>query len=389
MHAPMRSKLAALTAVALTLFICMPASAVPHTKVRHNKPVATKPLGMVTGPVTGTYIQIGRDIAGLAKLGGIPIEVKPSLGSIDNIRRMSTRSENAGLGLVQSDVLGFLKRSQSPESQLIASKLRMIAPFYAEEVHLLTRADIHNVAELAGKRIVVGTEGSGSMLTATNIFGLLGVKPSNLYKVAPPEGIVAILTGQADAMIFVGGKPVKLFKNMEELKKSPTNAEALKQVHFLPLNDARLKEDYSPATITSADYSFVDQPVPTVAVRAMLVSYDFTLKDEPYYHARCAELGRLGKTLEQQVTDLQKRGHPKWKEVDLSADVGLWQRDACAWPAMQAKKQAVNAPAPKPHAPITVVVHQPETTPLPAGPKASPQTERLQQDLLHVVGGKQ
>jgi hypothetical protein len=26
---------------------------------------------------------------------------------------------------------------------------------------------------------------------------------------------------------------------------------------------------------------------------------------------------------------LQHSGHPKWKEVDLNQDIGIWQRDAC------------------------------------------------------------
>ncbi len=341
-----------------------------------------KPIGLVTGPETGTYIAIGRDIAAAGREAGIPIEVKPSLGSIDNLRRMSTRTESAGLGLVQSDVLSFLKRSQSPESQSIASKIRLVAPMYAEEVHLLANRAVANVSDLSGKRIVVGTEGSGSMLTALNLFGRLGVKPGTLYKVAPPEAVVAVLTGQADAAIIVGGAPMKLFKNMEEMGRVPSSAEAqaLQQIQFLPLDDPRLREDYEAATLSRAKYAFLEKDVPTVAVHAMLVAYDFTLKDEPYYHARCAELGRLGAALRAYQQHLPNGAHPKWREVDFTAQSEVWSRDACIWPSLSkglAQKQHAAATPPTP-----ALSAAPALDLRAAAPKVDATTSRLQQDLL-------
>ena len=93
-----------------------------------------KQIGMVTGSKTGTYIQFGNDIAGVAKTVGLDILVKDSQGSIDNIRRINSK-ENATFGIVQSDVLGFLSRSENPEMRLVAGRLRLIFPFYNEEVH--------------------------------------------------------------------------------------------------------------------------------------------------------------------------------------------------------------------------------------------------------------
>src|SRR5690242_2080317 len=72
---------------------------------------AEETLGIVTGPKTGTYYAIGKDIAQVAAKSNITVDVKPSQGSIDNIKRINS-SENAALGIVQSDVLGFLSRSK-------------------------------------------------------------------------------------------------------------------------------------------------------------------------------------------------------------------------------------------------------------------------------------
>lgn len=287
-------------------------------------------IGMVTGPKTGTYITFGKDIAREAAKSGVKVDVYDSKGSIDNIKRITSK-EKVGLAIVQSDVLGFLSRSHNPQSLTIAHKLRLVAPLYDEEVHILANRDIKSVADLNGKRVVVGSEDSGSTITAENVFNILSITPSNVYETDPPHGVIAVLEGDADAMVFVGGKPVKMFKNMEDLAKitAGPNAGKLDQVHFLSLNDQRLLKEYKPATITHSDYGFVNENVATIAVTAMLITYDYTLKPGEYYRLRCNNMAKLVKALYDYTDDLKASGHPKWNEVDLNADVGDWKRDIC------------------------------------------------------------
>src|SRR6185295_15596249 len=100
------------------------------------------------------------------------------------IKRINS-SENAALGIVQSDVLGFLSRSKNPDSMKMASNLRMIFPFYNEEVHVLARKNIKTFADLAGKKVVVGEEGSGNMLTSVNLFSMMEIAPKEMLKIPP------------------------------------------------------------------------------------------------------------------------------------------------------------------------------------------------------------
>ena len=303
-------------------------------------------VGMVTGPKTGTYIALGKDIASVAKTEGIALQVKESGGSIDNIRRMNSE-ENASLGIVQSDVLGFLKRSTNAKSKHMADGLRMIFPFNKEEVHIIARSDIKDFAGLAGKRVIVGAEGSGSMVTAVNLFTLTGVTPAQLLKIDPPQGMVAVLNNDADAMVFVGGKPVRLFKNLEEIgdRKNGANPELLGSVHFLALNDPKMLAEYAPSSLTPADYTFVKEDVPTIAVTSVLMTYDFSAPLNAYHKMRCAQLGKLGNALRTHLDYLKANGHPKWKEVDLDATAGLWKQDICSW-AKSAKPAPTKANAP-------------------------------------------
>jgi len=288
-------------------------------------------IGMVTGSKAGTYITFGHDIAKEAGKSGIKLNVYESGGSIENINRITSK-ERVGLAIVQSDVLGFLNRSNNQNSIETAKKLRLVAPFYNEEVHILARKTITSLDELNGKKIVVGSEGSGSMITAVNIFSMLNIVPSKMYKIAPASGVVAVLNNDVDAIVFVGGKPVKMFKNMEELSKitEGANAGKLDGVHFLPITDERLLKEYKPATITHDDYKFVMENVPTIAVTALLVTYDYTLKTGDYYENHCKNMEKLAGVLKNNFKKLQKNGHKKWQEVDLTAEIGNWKRDACS-----------------------------------------------------------
>lgn len=287
-------------------------------------------ITIVTGPKTGTYYAFGTDMADVARSKKITILNQASEGSVDNIRRINS-DRNLTLGIVQSDVLGFLNRSQNTHSKQIVSHLRILFPFYQEEVHVLAREEINDFKELQGKKVAVGEDGSGHMLTAVNLFAIEQIVPSEVRKISPEEGIVEVLKGELDAVIFVGGKPVKMFKNMEDLSK-PENqkfALLLHNVHFLPLSSAKFYEEYEPTEITPQDYSFVTSTVPTIAVQAALVSFDPPAKNKN--DKRCETLKKFAAAIRSGLPALKTSGHPKWKEVNLSGDVLGWAKDSCVW----------------------------------------------------------
>ncbi len=289
------------------------------------------PLGMVTGPETGTYIGFGKDIARIAKLEGIEIEVKTSGGSIDNLRRIAGNGENAGLGIVQSDVLAFLGRSRNKQTQAMAEKLRMVMPFYEEEVHVLARTDMASFENLEGKRVVIGMLGSGNMLTAMNLLKLSNVKPRRTIQMPLPEGIVAVLTGDADAVIITGGAPISLLKNLDSLSEvdAGRNAYLLDSVHLLPINNVGILTEYDTNTISVENYDFVKRDVPTVSVTAIMVAYDFSDRRNAYYAERCDQLTKLGYAMRNHIGFLKNSAHPKWKQVDLMRTLSNWTPDEC------------------------------------------------------------
>ncbi len=292
--------------------------------------VAETAVGMVTGSTSGTYYRFGKEIAEVAEKEGTQLLVKPSQGSLDNIRRMMSK-ENAALGIVQSDVMEYLSNSDDPKLRRVTRQLRMIFPFYNEEVHILARKNIKKLQDLQGKRVIVGTEGSGTWMTAVTLLRLAGVRPAENPVFPPKEAVAAVLQNKADAMFYVAGKPVTVFRNLNDIQKAgPEFAALLEQVHFVPIKLPRIVEKYPTAELTQADYAWVTETTPTVAVKAVLISFDFSARRNPYYRMRCGQLAKLGQAVRGQLGHLQEKGHPKWKQVELNADLKLWTTDTCS-----------------------------------------------------------
>ncbi len=302
-------------------------------------------LGIVTGPGTGTYIKFGNDISRIASKNGLVVSVKESKGTIDNIKRINS-SENVSLGIVQSDVLGYLKRLDGKQYSKILEDLRVIFPFYNEEVHVLAKRNISNFKDLDGKKVAVGEEGSGSWLTAMNLFAITGIKPAEVLRITPAEGVAAVIQQNADAVIFVSGKPVQLFKNLEKVASlEKEGGKILENIHFIPLNDSKMLEEYSKAEINKSDYSFVSGTVPTISVASMLVSHDFSKAESKFGKNRCENIGKLANSIRNGMPELAKSGHPKWKEVNLNVEVKNWELDSCASKAISSAKKSSDSGA--------------------------------------------
>ena len=99
---------------------------------------------IVTASKTGTYIQIGRDLATyIANPADIDLEVLESKGSAENVQRMRFEP-GVKLALVQSDVYqAFLDEAKAGNAEAgnIIRPLRLIMPLYDEEIYFVVRAD--------------------------------------------------------------------------------------------------------------------------------------------------------------------------------------------------------------------------------------------------------
>ncbi len=274
---------------------------------------AAEDLGLITGGEKGTYYQFGLDLQKLVKPSGFDLAVYPSKGSAENIFAVYQRP-GVQMGIVQSDVLAFVSRVETdPVLKQIAKKTRMVFPLYNEEVHVLGRRDITSFDDLAGKRVAIGREGSGTYLTARLLLKLSEVTPSQMIPIDTGEALSELKAGRVDAMFYVAGYPVKL------LKEDVTAADKLA---LIPITNKSVIEFYPSVDIPADVYAWQTAPVSTVAVKAVLVSFDFRRRD-------CDNIGRFAQLISTKLNWLSANGHPKWKAVDLNYPLKGWEQYDC------------------------------------------------------------
>ena len=291
--------------------------------------VSAQDMGIITGSKKGTYYQFGLNLAELVKSRGIKLRVDDSAGSVQNVFAVY-KTSGTPLGIVQSDVLAFVAKIETdPVLKRIASKTRMVFPLYNEEVHLLANKDITDFDDLADKTVAIGEEGSGIYLTARLLFESSDVKPREMLPVGPVEALALLKQGKIDAMFYVAGFPVKLFAE---------DVAAADGLALVPITNKSILEFYPSAQIPANTYSWQDQTIQTVAVKAVLISYDFR-------GGNCENVGKFAKIVNENLEWLRVNGHPKWKSVDLNYSLKGWEQYDCVKKVIQpAQRRAPEKP---------------------------------------------
>ncbi|MGI4850091.1 MAG: TAXI family TRAP transporter solute-binding subunit [Janthinobacterium lividum] len=273
---------------------------------------------IVTASERGTYIQIGRDLAKLVAPGAdIDLEVLPSKGSADNVQLLRNEP-GVKFALVQSDVYqAMLDQAAAGNAAAgrIIRPLRLIMPLYNEEIYFVTRADspLTHIQDIKDKKIAVGPVGSGTALSATTLYRLMfnePMKEANTTYVSNEEALIKLTTDKSvDVVVIVAGQPAKLFVDMK-----PEARQFIKLLSFEPgaKESVRAATTYFPATIRAASYpNWIEKDVPTLTVKAFLVTYDYNLDSTRKY------LASFANSLCSNFDTLQAEGHPKWKEVKM------------------------------------------------------------------------
>jgi TRAP transporter TAXI family solute receptor len=165
-----------------------------------------------TGPMDGVYYPVGGAICATVnedlRSSGVRCSRETTPGSVYNIDAL--RSGELEFGLVQSDVAYAAYTGEGAFLGAPFKDLRSVLALHTELVTIVARPEIHQLADLSGKRINVGPEGSGSRLTWDGIQGALGWTPAQAPKIVdmPIDAIGrALCTGSIHAVLLVLGHP--------------------------------------------------------------------------------------------------------------------------------------------------------------------------------------
>jgi hypothetical protein len=113
-----------------------------------------------------------------------------------------------------------------------------------------------------------------------------------------------------------------------------TEADGLRLV---PITNKSITEFYPRAEVPGGTYAWQPAPVATVAVKAVLVSFDFKRKD-------CDAVGRFAQFTAENLRWLIQNGHPKWKAVDLDFPLKGWEQYECVQRYLRKPGQVAGKP---------------------------------------------
>ena len=273
---------------------------------------------IVTASERGTYIKIGRDLAQfVAPSAGIQLDAVASAGSAENVRRLRYEP-GVKLARVQSVVyLSFLDMAAGGNAAAgnLIRPMRVIMPLYNEEIYFIARADsgLNYIHEIKNVKINAGELGSGTALTSATLYRAMfdGTMPdANTSYLSNEEALAKLVTDQTvDVVAIIAGQPAKLLVDMK-----PESRQLIKLLKFDPTHassDTVLKTYFS-TTVRASNYpNLLEADLPSLAVKAFLVTYDFQLQNTGSY------LRNFARSLCQNFPLLQEKGHPKWREVEL------------------------------------------------------------------------
>jgi TRAP transporter TAXI family solute receptor len=170
-----------------------------------------------TGQVNGIYYPVGKAICQVVnrnlRTDGVRCSPEATPGSVYNIDAI--QSGELEFGIVQSDVQFAAYNGVGEWKARPFRELRSVASLYPELVTVIARGDAHIkvLTDLAGRRVNVGSKGTGTRATWDAIEADLGwtnkkrVKPVELRA---DETISALCSGAIDASLLIVGHPSPL-----------------------------------------------------------------------------------------------------------------------------------------------------------------------------------
>jgi len=297
---------------------------------------------VVVSGISCTCARFTEDIRNVVNdLGPDGIRVLPVLGvgGLQNVNDVLFL-KNIDMAVVDEDNLRLLKKKDPVLYANIEQRVQYITKLYNSELHVLARDEIKSYDDLRGKKVNFNLKDSQTEVTADTVFNTLNIPVQRSYY-DNDEAIKRLIAGDISAMIILTGAPQAA---LAKLKKEDG-------VHFLALDQDSLPKhelrdlfaNYLPAEITHEHYPNLvakGTTVPTIANRALLVAYTWPENSQRY--------NKVAKFVDAFFSKIDQFNspsrHPKWREVNLSAEMPGWVRfkPAAEWLAVH-RNQAASA----------------------------------------------
>lgn len=178
----------------------------------HSAPPKT--ITITCGEKGSLYYGVAEKYAKILARDGVKLVLLTSAGSVENLKRLADPAFKVDIGFVQAG----LAKGKDIESLV---SLGSVSHQPLLVFHRLS-APVERLAQLAGRRIAVGHEGSGTRLLALTLLSANGIEPGGTTQILDLEGERAadtLLKGEIDAVFLMADSASS--RTMRSLLHSP------------------------------------------------------------------------------------------------------------------------------------------------------------------------
>ena len=167
--------------------------------------------------------------------------------------------------------------------------------------------------EIRNARINAGELGSGTALTTTTLYRLMYNEPipqANASLLSNEDALVKLITDKSvDVVAIIAGQPRSCSSTWSPRRESSSSCSS--SIPNQPSSQAALKTYVAATVRPTVIRTCCRKTFPPLAVKAYLVTFDFSLKWTEDYSAAVRAIAVP------EFPELTEKGHPKWREVDL------------------------------------------------------------------------
>ena len=237
-------------------------------------------LTFTTGGQAGTYYAYGNVLAQyVAGNSDVSVTAVAGNGSADNIDKLDMGL--AQLGFVQNDVAYYAFNGIRIYEGDPVTSFTAIAALYTETVQLITcNPEIKSVADLKGKNVSIGSQGSGVYFNAIDFLNAYDMTEADITPTYQSfaDSAEALKDGKIDAAFVVAGAPTP----------AVTDLATSKDMYLVSLDDEHVEKlqaissAYTKSIIPAGTYSKQDADIVTVGVKATIIA-NGQVSDEDAY----------------------------------------------------------------------------------------------------------
>jgi uncharacterized protein len=235
----------------------------------------TQMLSIATGNASGVYYPLGGGLAQLlTKYAGFQATAEVTGGSVDNLKLVGAKKDYLAFTMADAS-LEAARGEDKFKGQPVAHKA--LAVLYPNVMHVVTveGTGITTLADLKGKRVSTGSQGSATEVMAFRVLEAAGLdkdKDVKRERLSVAESTNAIKDKKIDAYFWVGGLPTA---GVTDLAASPgLKLKLIDTSGTVEKMNAKHGPLYAATKIPAGTYPGQDKDAPAASVWNILVAHD-------------------------------------------------------------------------------------------------------------------